>query len=155
HICSGNLECNFSNLAPKPNRDAGRRGERRQYRRRTRESHPIPKCLRRQCQGHDRHPGALSNADANVREPQLMTRVGTLAENTQILGYLQQNKTFADQLTQQIATGLKAQNYSGLAPQAAQLVSLQDQQSREESYINTINKVSTKLNVMSLSIGGV
>jgi flagellar hook-associated protein 3 FlgL len=84
-----------------------------------------------------------------------MTRVGTLAENNQILGYLQQNKNLADQLDQQIATGLKSQDYSGIAPQAAQLVSLQDQQSRQQGYIDTINTVSTKLDVMSLSIGSI
>jgi flagellar hook-associated protein 3 FlgL len=84
-----------------------------------------------------------------------MTRVGTLAENNQILGYLQQNKNLADQLDQEIATGLKAQDFSGIAPQAAQLVTLQDQQSRQQSYIDTINTVSTRLNVMGLSINGI
>ncbi len=84
-----------------------------------------------------------------------MTRVGTLAQNNQILQYLQQNKNQTDLLSQQIATGLKSQNYSGLAPQAAQLVSLQDQQSREQGYIDTINTVSTRLNIMGLAIGSI
>ncbi len=84
-----------------------------------------------------------------------MSRVGTLAENSQILSYLQSNKNLADQLDQEIATGLKAQYFSGIAPQAAQLVSLQDQQSRQESYVDTINTVSTRLNVMGLSVNGI
>src|SRR5882757_3827308 len=84
-----------------------------------------------------------------------MTRVGTLAENNQILQYLQQNKNTAEQLNQQIATGLKSQDFSGIAPQAAQLVSLQDQQSRQQGYIDTINTVSTRLDVMGLSIGSI
>jgi len=84
-----------------------------------------------------------------------MTRVGTLAENTQILGYLQQSKKMADTLDQQIATGLKSQDFAGIAPQAAQLVSLQDQQSKQQSYIDTNNTVSTRLAVMALSINGI
>jgi flagellar hook-associated protein 3 FlgL len=84
-----------------------------------------------------------------------MSRVGTLAENTQVLQYLQQNKSLGDTLEQQIATGLKSSDFSGLAPQAGQLVSLQDQQSRQQNYIDTINTVSTRLNVMNLSISGI
>ena len=84
-----------------------------------------------------------------------MARVGTLSENNQILQFLQQNKTMADSLTQQIATGLKSQQFSGIAPQAAQLVSLNDQEARQQGYIDTINTVSTRLQVMSLSIGAI
>jgi flagellar hook-associated protein 3 FlgL len=84
-----------------------------------------------------------------------MTRVGTLAENNQILQYLSQNKNTADQLDQQIATGLKSQDFAGIAPQAAQLVNLQDQQSRQQGYVDTVNTVTTRLNVMGLSIGAI
>jgi flagellar hook-associated protein 3 FlgL len=84
-----------------------------------------------------------------------MSRVGTLAENTQILGYLQQSKSTAGQLEQQITTGLKSTNFSGIAPQAAQLVNLGDQQAKQQAYIDTINTVSTRLQVMGLSIGSI
>lgn len=84
-----------------------------------------------------------------------MSRVGTLAENTQIIGYLQQSKATAEQLQQQITTGLKSTNFSGIAPQAAQLVDLADQQAKQQAYIDTINTVSTRLQVMGLSIGSV
>ncbi len=84
-----------------------------------------------------------------------MSRVGTLAENNQILSYLQQNKAKADTLEQQIATGLVSTDFSGLAPQAAQLVSLNDQLSKQQGYVDTINTVSTRLQVMALSINSV
>jgi flagellar hook-associated protein 3 FlgL len=84
-----------------------------------------------------------------------MTRVGTLAENNQVLSYIQQSKTLADQLERQIATGLKSNDFSGIAPQAAQLVSLTDQASKQQGYIDTVNTVSTRMQIMSLSIGGV
>jgi flagellar hook-associated protein 3 FlgL len=84
-----------------------------------------------------------------------MARVGTLSENNQILSYLQQNKSKADALEQQITTGLKSVDFSGIAPQAAQLVSLDDQASKQQGYIDTINTVSTRLQVMGLSIGSI
>jgi len=84
-----------------------------------------------------------------------MSRVGTLSENNQILSYLQQNKTSADTLEQQIATGLKSTDFSGIAPQAAQLVSLNDQSSKQQGYIDTINNVNTRLQVMALSINNI
>jgi len=84
-----------------------------------------------------------------------MTRVGTLAENNQILGYLQQSKSTAENLETQITTGLKSTNFSGIAPQSSQLVNLTDQQSQQQSYIDTINTVSTRLQVMGLSISSI
>ena len=84
-----------------------------------------------------------------------MTRVGTLAENNQILQYLQQSKSTADSLQLQITTGLKSTNFSGIAPQSAQLVNLSDQQAKQQGYIDTINTVSTRLQVMGLSIGSI
>src|SRR5579863_802367 len=84
-----------------------------------------------------------------------MSRVGTLAENNQILSYLQASKAQADSLEQQIATGLKSVDFSGIAPQAAQLVSLNDQSSKQQAYIDTINTVSTRLQVMGLSINSI
>jgi flagellar hook-associated protein 3 FlgL len=84
-----------------------------------------------------------------------MSRVGTLSENNQILSYLQQNKTTADTLEQQIATGLKSTDFAGIAPQAAQLVSLNDQSSKQQGYIDTINNVNTRLQVMALSINSI
>jgi flagellar hook-associated protein 3 FlgL len=84
-----------------------------------------------------------------------MARVGTLSENNQILSYLQQNKAKADNLEQQITTGLNSTDFSGIAPQAAQLVSLNDQLSKQQGYVDTINTVSTRLQVMGLSVNSI
>lgn len=84
-----------------------------------------------------------------------MSRVGTLAENNQILSYIQQSKSTADQLETEITTGLNSTEFSGIAPQAAQLVNLTDQSSKQQGYIDTINTVSTRLQVMALSINSI
>ncbi len=84
-----------------------------------------------------------------------MTRVGTAAENNQILQYLQQNKSLAETLQTQITTGLKSTDFSGISSQASQLVNLTDQQSKQQGYIDTINTVSTRLQIMGLSISSV
>lgn len=84
-----------------------------------------------------------------------MARVGTLAENNQLLQYIEQSKTSADTLGQQITTGLVSTDYSGISSQATQLISLNDQASKQQDYINTINTVSTRLQVMALSINSI
>ena len=81
-----------------------------------------------------------------------MTRVATAAENALVQFYLQQNRGQLDNLNAQISTGIKAQTYSGLAPQATQLVDFRAQASQQQDYINTINTVSTRLQVMDLSL---
>lgn len=81
-----------------------------------------------------------------------MTRVGTLAENNQILQYIDQNKSQADTIEQQLATGLTSQTFSGMAPQATQFVELTDQASQQQSYISTINTVTTTMQTMALAI---
>ncbi len=84
-----------------------------------------------------------------------MSRVGTLAENNQLLQYMQQNKASADTLGQQITTGVKSTDFSGISSQAAQLVSLTDQSAKQQDYIDTINTVSTRLQVMGLSVSSI
>ena len=84
-----------------------------------------------------------------------MSRVGTLAESNQILSYIQQSKSTADTLEQEIATGFKSTDFSGIASQSAQLVNLTDQSSKQQGYIDTINTVSTTLQVMGLSINSI
>lgn len=84
-----------------------------------------------------------------------MSRVGTLAESNQILSYIQQSKSTADSLETEISTGLKSTDFSGLASQSAQLVDLTDQSSKQQGYIDTINTVSTTLQVMALSVNSI
>jgi len=77
--------------------------------------------------------------------------ISTLAQTQQVIQSLVQLQNQGNTLQQQIATGLKSQNFAGIAPQAAQLVNLTATQSQQQGYINTINTVSTRLQTMSLA----
>jgi flagellar hook-associated protein 3 FlgL len=77
--------------------------------------------------------------------------VSTLAATQQVIQNLGALQTQGNTLEQQISTGLVSQSYAGLAPQAAQLISLAAQQSQQQSYINTINSVNTTLGTTSLA----
>lgn len=85
----------------------------------------------------------------------MTTGVGDLAENTQILQYIEQSKASADKIEQQISSGLASQNFAGISSQAAQLVSLNDQQTKQNAYIDTINNVSTRMQTMALAINSI
>jgi flagellar hook-associated protein 3 FlgL len=76
--------------------------------------------------------------------------ISTIAETQQVIQNLAAMQTQANTLQQQISTGLVSESYSGLAPQAAQLVSLTGQQAQQQGFINTINAVNTRLQTMSL-----
>jgi flagellar hook-associated protein 3 FlgL len=77
--------------------------------------------------------------------------ISSLAQTQQVIQNLTSLQTQGNTLEQQITTGLKSQSYAGIAPQAAQLVSLSAQQSQQQGYINTINTVDTRLQTMSLA----
>lgn len=77
--------------------------------------------------------------------------ISTLAQTQQVIQNLASLQTQSNTLEQQISTGLVSQSYAGIAPQAAQLVSLSAQQSQQQGFINTINMVNTRLSTMSLA----
>jgi flagellar hook-associated protein 3 FlgL len=77
--------------------------------------------------------------------------ISTVAETQQVIQNLAAMQTQGNTLEQQISTGLVSNTYSGIAPQAAQLVDLTAQQSQQQSYIDTINSVNTRLQTMSLA----
>src|SRR5215469_10765691 len=80
-----------------------------------------------------------------------MTGVTTIEQQNQMLQYLQQMQSQGDALEQQIASGQKSPTYAGIAPQAAQVISLQATQSLQQGYIDTIGTVNTRLQTMSLA----
>src|SRR5580692_2822169 len=82
----------------------------------------------------------------------MSTNVSTIKQQNQMLQYLQQMQTQASTLSAQISTGQKSQTYSGIAPQAAQVVDLNATQSLQQGYINTIGTVNTRLQTMSLAM---
>lgn len=81
-----------------------------------------------------------------------MANVTTVEQQNQTLQYLQQLQSKASSLEAQIATGQKSVTYSGIAPQAAQVVDLAATQSLQQSYIDTIGTVNTRLQTMSLAM---
>lgn len=81
-----------------------------------------------------------------------MTLISTAAQDNLIQYYLQQNQTAMNNLNAEISTGLTAQTYSQIAPQASQLVDFREQTSQQQSYVNTINTLSTRLSTMSLAL---
>ena len=60
--------------------------------------------------------------------------ISTLAQTQQVIQNLASLQTQSNTLEQQISTGLVSQSYAGIAPQAAQLVSLSAQQSQQQGY---------------------
>jgi flagellar hook-associated protein 3 FlgL len=82
----------------------------------------------------------------------MSTSVSTLEQSTQTLQYLQQLNSKASQLESQISTGQVSTTFSGIAPQASQLIDLQATQSQQQGYINTIGTVNTRLQTMSLAM---
>ncbi|HEY3917798.1 MAG TPA: hypothetical protein VGL83_08385 [Stellaceae bacterium] len=78
--------------------------------------------------------------------------ISTIEQQNQMLQYLQQLQSQANNLESQISTGVKSQTYSGIAPQAAQSVDLQATQSLQQDYINNIGTVNNKLQIMGLAM---
>jgi flagellar hook-associated protein 3 FlgL len=76
--------------------------------------------------------------------------VSTIGQMQQVIQNLQQLDTQGSTLETEITTGLKSQTYSGIAPQAAQLVDLNAVASQQQGYINTINTVNQQLSSMNL-----
>jgi len=81
-----------------------------------------------------------------------MTGVTTIEQQNQMLRYLQQMQSQGATLEEQIASGQKSQTYAGIAPQAAQVISLQATQSLQQGYMNTIDTVNTRLQTMNLAM---
>jgi flagellar hook-associated protein 3 FlgL len=77
--------------------------------------------------------------------------VSTIAQMQQVIQNLSQLDTKGNTLEQELSTGLTSQSYSGIAPQAEQLVNLSSLESQQQAYINTINTVNTQLSSMSLA----
>jgi flagellar hook-associated protein 3 FlgL len=81
-----------------------------------------------------------------------MTRITTAAENALVLFYTQQNQSQLADLNAEISTGLTAQSYDQIAPQANHLVDFRAEASRQQDFINTIDTVSTRLQITDQSL---
>jgi len=77
--------------------------------------------------------------------------VSALANTQQVIQNLSMLNNQANTLEQQITTGDQSTTFSGIAPQAEQLVNLTATQAQQQGYINTINTVDTTLQSASLA----
>jgi flagellar hook-associated protein 3 FlgL len=77
--------------------------------------------------------------------------VTSISQLQQIVQNITSLQNQSNTLEQEISTGLKSQSYSGIAPQAEQLVDLNALNSQQQGYINTINSVNTQLSTMNLA----
>jgi flagellar hook-associated protein 3 FlgL len=81
-----------------------------------------------------------------------MTRITTAAENALVLFYTQQNQSQLADLNAQISTGLTAQTYDQIAPQANHLVDFRAEASRQQDFISTIDTINTRLQITDQSL---
>jgi len=81
-----------------------------------------------------------------------MTGVSTLEQSNQMLQNLQQLRTQAATLGNQISTGQKSTSYAGIAAQATQLVDLGATQAQQQGFIDTATTLTTRLQTMGLAM---
>jgi len=74
--------------------------------------------------------------------------ISNVAQAQQIIQTLNSLQAQGSTLQQQIATGLKGQSYADYGAQAGQIVNLSQQASQQQGYIDTINTVNTRMQVM-------
>jgi len=84
-----------------------------------------------------------------------MTRIGTLGANT---AYVQrildiQERTNTEQT--QVSTGLKSQDYTGIAADANTLINFQNEETAANQYIQGNNIIGTKLSAASTALTGI
>jgi len=72
--------------------------------------------------------------------------IGTLAQDNLMLQSILQLRSQANDLQQQVSTGLRSPDYSGLGPGgASQLANLQSSVSQNQAYLDTINTVQQRI----------
>src|SRR5579863_4078753 len=84
-----------------------------------------------------------------------MTRITTAAQDNLLIGFMQQNQAQLDKLTTEVSTNSTGQTYADIAPQAGNLVDLNAQVASQQSFNTTINKMSTRLQLMNLSVSDI
>jgi len=77
-----------------------------------------------------------------------MTRVSTLAQSTLLTSYTLGTQSRIADTQVQLATGQKAQRYSGIAPDASRLLNLETQRDAAKTYAASITTVQTRLKLM-------
>ncbi len=77
-----------------------------------------------------------------------MTRISTLAQSTLLTTYMMGTQTRIADTQVQVATGQKAQRYSGIAQDVSRLLNLETQRDSAKTYVASIDTVQTRIKLM-------
>jgi flagellar hook-associated protein 3 FlgL len=81
--------------------------------------------------------------------------IGTLAQQTLMLQTILHLRSQADDLQQQVSTGLKSPDYSGLGAGASQVANLQASVTHRQAYLDTITTVQQRVQEQSTVLSSV
>ena len=85
----------------------------------------------------------------------MVTRIGTAAQNLVLVTrMIEQQQQVADDQTK-VATGLKSQDYAGIAPDTYDLLNVENQKARITRYLSDNSLVSTTLKAQQTSVQGI
>jgi len=84
-----------------------------------------------------------------------MTRIATYGSHLSLLSYMLDTQTAVNDAQAQVSTEKKSQNYAGIAVDSFRLVSLENERSLSERFVETNQTAMTKLNVMETSLKAV
>ena len=82
----------------------------------------------------------------------MVTRIGTFTNQQLILEATLRNQASYADTQLQVATGKKSQTFSGIAPDASRLTNFKDQLTTTQQYVNNIDTVTSRLNLMEFGL---
>ncbi len=82
----------------------------------------------------------------------MVTRIGTFTNQQLILEATLRNQASYADTQLQVATGKKSQTFSGIAPDASRLTNLKNELATSEQYVNNIDTVTSRLNMMEFGL---
>jgi flagellin-like hook-associated protein FlgL len=85
----------------------------------------------------------------------MVTRISTTANVDAIVQRMLDQQTRVNDLQQQVATGVKSQDYVGVSSDAQRLLSIENEIGRVQNYLNNNGAVSTTLNVQLSAAQGI
>jgi flagellar hook-associated protein 3 FlgL len=81
-----------------------------------------------------------------------MERVTTLSQHTRLFSFIGDTQKRFDDLQTQVASGFKAQNYSGVAREAGRLISIESTHVKVTQYLESNTTVDRRLQMMESSV---
>lgn len=84
-----------------------------------------------------------------------MTRIATLAANEHLLDLVSRTRSRIQDLQTQVATGKRAQSYSGISADARQLIDLENQRKMLDHYEHDNALIATRMDATASTIDGI